>query len=79
VLLISDKPEEISTSIQRQFQIKTQVVGREVRMQLEAGHSWIPKLVEAFPGAIQSASVGKPSLEDVFLKLTGHRLTGEKE
>ena len=28
---------------------------------------------EAFPGEIDSVSVGKPTLEDVFIHLTGHR------
>ena len=31
-------------------------------------------LVEEFPGRIHSIAVGKATLEDVFIHLTGHRL-----
>ena len=42
------------------------------------GHQWIARLVEAFPGQIQSITLGKPTLEDVFIDRTGHRfLAGE--
>ena len=31
------------------------------------------RVVEAFPGEIEGVSVHKPSLEDVFIRRTGHR------
>ena len=31
-------------------------------------------LIEAAPGLVDSVSVGKPTLEDVFIRLTGERL-----
>jgi ABC-2 type transport system ATP-binding protein len=37
------------------------------------GHEWIARLVEAFPGQIDSLTLGKPTLEDVFIDRTGHR------
>ena len=36
-------------------------------------------VVEAFPGEIQSISVSKPTLEDVFIRRTGHRFWTEDE
>jgi ABC-2 type transport system ATP-binding protein len=33
----------------------------------------VTDLVEAFPGEIDSVSIAKPSLEDVFIRRTGHR------
>ena len=33
---------------------------------------FIPQLVEAFVGKIRSVSLGKPTLEDVFIHVTGH-------
>jgi ABC-2 type transport system ATP-binding protein len=35
-------------------------------------------VVEAFPGEIQSLSVSKPTLEDVFIHRTGHRFWNEE-
>ncbi|MDB5320649.1 MAG: hypothetical protein JWN40_2280, partial [Phycisphaerales bacterium] len=35
-------------------------------------HEFIPELVEAFVGKIRSVSLGTPTLEDVFIRVTGH-------
>jgi len=43
------------------------------------GHEWIARLVEAFPGRIDSITLGKPTLEDVFIDRTGHRFWRERE
>ena len=50
-----------------------------VRIERERGHEFITDLVEAFPGQIDSVSVGKPTLEDVFIHQTGHRFWEEGE
>jgi ABC-2 type transport system ATP-binding protein len=48
-----------------------------VRLEIENGHRFVPDVVEAFPGEIQSLSVSKPTLEDVFIHRTGHRFWSE--
>jgi ABC-2 type transport system ATP-binding protein len=43
-----------------------------------AGHALVPRVAELFgPGRLASISVQRPTLADVFSKLTGHRLLGE--
>jgi ABC-2 type transport system ATP-binding protein len=49
----------------------------QVRLEIENGHRFVPDVVEAFPGEIQSLSVSKPTLEDVFIHRTGHRFWSE--
>jgi ABC-2 type transport system ATP-binding protein len=49
----------------------------QVRLEIENGHRFVPEVVEAFPGEIQSLSVSKPTLEDVFIHRTGHRFWSE--
>jgi ABC-2 type transport system ATP-binding protein len=39
----------------------------------------VPQLIDAFPERITSVSIGKPTLEDVFVQLTGHRFWTEEE
>ena len=46
---------------------------RVIRIERARGHEFVPALVEAFPGEIEAVSVGKPTLEDAFIHLTGHR------
>ena len=36
-------------------------------------------LVEGFPGEIEAVSVAKPSLEDVFIRRTGHRFWTQRK
>jgi len=55
------------------------VLGNSVRMERAAGHRFVTEIVEAFPGLIQSISVSKPSLEDVFIQRTGHRFWNESQ
>jgi len=49
-----------------------------VRLEKEHGHRFVTEVMEAFPGAIESISVSKPNLEDVFIHRTGHRFWSEE-
>ena len=49
-----------------------------MRLEIQSGHRFVPDVVEAFPGEIQSLSVSKPTLEDVFIHRTGHRFWNEE-
>ena len=51
---------------------------RHVRLEIENGHRFVTDVVEAFPGEISALSVSKPSLEDVFIRRTGHRFWTER-
>jgi len=48
-------------------------VDSTLRVERPRGHEFIRDLVEAFPDEVRSVSFGKPTLEDVFVHLTGHR------
>ena len=71
-------PGQLREQIEKRFGVKAGVVERTVRIERQRGHEFVPDLVEAFPGEIDSVSVGKPTLEDVFIHLTGHRFEEEK-
>jgi ABC-2 type transport system ATP-binding protein len=70
-------PAALADRIQTRFSVATAVLGRHVRFEMENGHRVITAVVEAFPGEIQSVSVSKPTLEDVFIHRTGHRFWSE--
>ncbi len=46
-------------------------VGDTVRAERRDAHTFVPALVEAFPGRFRSLTLGAPSLEDVFIDRTG--------
>lgn len=72
ITLQSDTPATLATEIQLKFQIKVDQIDQTLRIEREKAHEFIPPLVEAFPGQIRSVSLGKPTLEDVFIQVTGH-------
>ena len=45
-----------------------------VRLERERAHEFVARLVEARPGRVEAVTVARPTLEDVFLRRTGHRL-----
>jgi ABC-2 type transport system ATP-binding protein len=67
----------LAEHIRERFQVATTVLGNQVRIEREAGHRFVPDVVEAFPGEIQAISVSKPALEDVFIHRTGHKFWSE--
>jgi ABC-2 type transport system ATP-binding protein len=77
VTIRSDRPAELASAVRQRFEVEAQVVDGAVRLELPRGHEWIPRLVEAFPGDIQTITLGKPTLEDVFIDRTGHRFFDE--
>ena len=72
-------PEGLRTQIEKKFSVKVQLVENVLRMERANGHEFIPQLVTAFPGQIASVTLGKPTLEDVFIKKTGHRFWAQTE
>jgi len=68
----------LADKIRAKFQVDATVMDKQVRLEIENGHHFVPEVVEAFPGEIQSLSVSKPTLEDVFIHRTGHRFWSEE-
>ncbi len=79
LLLETEDPESIAQRIEQRFGLHPKVLDRQVRIEIENGHRFVTEVVEAFPGEIQGVSVHKPSLEDVFIRRTGHRFWTEEE
>jgi ABC-2 type transport system ATP-binding protein len=80
ILLRGPQVVALAPRIREQFQLAVQVIDAQLRVEVQRdGHLWIPKLVEAFPNQIEELSLGKPTLEDVFIAKTGHRFVDLRE
>ena len=77
ILLEARDPQSLADRIRSKFQVDANVLDNHVRLEIENGHRFVPDVVEAFPGEIQSLSVSKPTLDDVFIRRTGHRFWSE--
>lgn len=78
ILLEARDPKSLADRIREKYHVDATVIDAHVRLEIEAGHRFVPDVVEAFPGEIQSLSVSKPTLEDVFIHRTGHRFWNEE-
>jgi ABC-2 type transport system ATP-binding protein len=69
--LTTREPERVAKLIEDKFQLASETVDGIVRLERKRGHEFVPQLIESLPGLIDSVSVGKPTLEDVFIRVTG--------
>lgn len=77
ITITADAPEVLRERIRDRLGITPQVVGGVVRIEHADGHTFVPKLVQEFPTEIRAVTLAKPTLEDVFIHRTGHRLDEE--
>jgi ABC-2 type transport system ATP-binding protein len=78
ITIRSKDPAALAAEIHQRFNVPAMVVDSSVRLEQPNGHQWISKLVEAFPDRTDSITLGKPTLEDVFIHFTGHRFWNEE-
>jgi ABC-2 type transport system ATP-binding protein len=74
ITVSSRRPEAVRNALRDRLGVEAQAVGAVLRLEMLRGHEFVPRLIEAAPGLVDSISVGKPTLEDVFIRLTGQRL-----
>jgi ABC-2 type transport system ATP-binding protein len=76
----ADEPDALARAITERFGVEARVVEGRVRVEREAGHELVPRLVEAFPdGRIRTLAMRRPTLADVFVKITGRSLGRDGE
>ncbi len=73
ITLRTDSPEQARAMLKEKLSIDAEMIDDTLRIERRNGHELVPQLIEALPGMVQSVSVGKPTLEDVFIRLTGHQ------
>jgi ABC-2 type transport system ATP-binding protein len=68
------QPETLRERVRARFGLEGRLVDGTLRLERARGHELVRDLIDAFPDDIRSVTYGKPTLEDVFVRLTGHRL-----
>lgn len=71
VVMGSGEATALGEKIHERFGIPVVTRDGQVRVEIKEGHRFIAAVMEAFPGAIDSVGLHKPTLEDVFMKETG--------
>ncbi len=71
VIVDSPTPEQLAPKINQRFGYTAASIEGLLRIECHNGHEFVRDVVAAFPTEIRSVRFGKPTLEDVFIKLTG--------
>lgn len=79
----SRDPKKLQAAISQKFGGDPIVIGTDtVRLETarvadNAGARMLVDIIEAFPGLVEAGKVGKPTLEDVFVRCTGERFVND--
>jgi ABC-2 type transport system ATP-binding protein len=79
VTLQASDPRGLAGRIQGQLGLACTVIENTVRIEQERGHELVAMLFDSFPGEIITVTVRRPTLEDVFLRKTGHGYRADGE
>jgi ABC-2 type transport system ATP-binding protein len=74
VTLRSEDDEGAAREIRERYGLEAQTDDGRIRLEVEAGAEFIPRLVRELGIAIKSVDLHRPTLDDVFLKLTGRAI-----
>jgi ABC-2 type transport system ATP-binding protein len=74
VVVQTDDPTALQAKVRARFGVEAALVDGTLRLEQPRGHELVRDLVEAFPRDVRVITFGRPTLEDVFVHLTGHRL-----
>jgi len=77
VVIRSHSPETLQQRLTQRMRLKAVLVDGTIRIERQRGHELVREVVDAFGDEIDSVTFGKPTLEDVFVHLTGHRFFAE--
>ena len=64
----------LEQQIQQKYGLACRNLGESLRLEIPEAAAWLPRLVTDFGPELSSVQWGRPTLEDVFIHLTGQRL-----
>ncbi|RME75809.1 MAG: ABC transporter ATP-binding protein [Planctomycetota bacterium] len=76
----TDDPQALAAKLRERFGLESRTIDGLLAIEHPHAETFVPELFEALRGEIREISIARPSLEDVFMWKTGHRLgDGEGE
>jgi len=77
VVIHAPAPELLQRKMLQRLRLSSQLVEGTLRIERPRGHEIVREVVETFGNEVESVSFGKPTLEDVFIHLTGRQFSTE--
>lgn len=74
----SDNNDRVEVELRDKYGLVPEINNGTVSVRVPAGEEFLPQFVRAYEGTLQSIGLRRPTLEDVFLHLTGREIREEK-
>ncbi len=78
VTITSSRPDEASAEIMEMLGVTPIRDNGSLRMEVPDAKVFVPRLVRELKAPVDTVTLRRPSLDDVFLKLTGHAIRDEE-
>jgi ABC-2 type transport system ATP-binding protein len=78
VTVATGDDEEAAREIGGRLGVEPARTSEGLRLEVEDGAAFVPRLIRELDVPVTSVSVSRPSLDDVFLKLTGRAIRDEE-
>jgi len=78
VTLRTDDNAAAIEEVRQRYSIDGRLQDEQVQFSVKNGESFLPEFIRGFSGQIQGVSLRRPTLDDVFLKYTGHEIRTEE-
>lgn len=78
VTISSDNNELVERELREKFSLAPVKEGNLISVKVQSGERFIPQFLQGVETSIQSLKLTRPTLEDVFLQLTGRQIREEK-
>lgn len=78
ITLSTENNEKAAKEIANKLNLQAKTINGELSLQVENGERFMPILIKTLETKINMVSLRKPTLEDVFLNLTGRKIRDEK-
>ncbi|MBI2303855.1 MAG: ATP-binding cassette domain-containing protein [Chloroflexi bacterium] len=78
VILETDDNQGVALELERRYSLAAELRDGSLRFTVDRGSQFIPELMRSLGQGIRSINLRRPTLDDVFLSLTGHDIRDEK-
>jgi ABC-2 type transport system ATP-binding protein len=78
VTITSSRPDEAAAEIEKLLGVTPVRENGSLRMEVKDGKAFVPRLVRDLMAPVDTVSLRRPSLDDVFIKLTGRAIRDEE-
>lgn len=78
VTVVSDNPAEVERIVREEMKLDAQKVQQQIRIRSDQAADLVPMLAQRLGELAMTITIGRPSLEDVFIAKTGHRFWADQ-